>query len=255
MLRDRVMVIVGGAGLLGRAFAAGVLEKGGVAVIADIDFARAEDVAATLDPMETGCAIARHVDITDHASIRRLISDTIDRHGKIDGVVITGYPRNRAYGRHLEDVTFADFCENLNLHLGGYFLVMQQFAKHFVAVGGGSIVNLGSVYGSIAPRFGVYDGTTMTMPVEYAAIKAGVLRLTTYFAQFYKKSGVRVNAVSPGGIFDDQPRGFVEKYAALSGVKGMLNPTDVVGTVCFLLSDLSCFVTGQNLIVDDGFSL
>jgi NAD(P)-dependent dehydrogenase (short-subunit alcohol dehydrogenase family) len=114
---------------------------------------------------------------------------------------------------------------------------------------------MASIYGTLPPRFGVYDGTSMTMPVEYAVIKAGIIQLTRYMAQFYKARGIRVNALSPGGIRDAQPEAFLARYGALSGVKGMLAPTDLVGALAFLLSDESRYMTGQNLVVDDGFSL
>ena len=95
----------------------------------------------------------------------------------------------------------------------------------------------------------------MTMPVEYAAIKSSVLHLTRYFAQYYKTSGIRVNALSPGGILDQQHQSFINRYKALCGVKGMLDAGDISGSLLFLLSDASRHMTGQNLVIDDGFSL
>ena len=117
------------------------------------------------------------------------------------------------------------------------------------------MINMSSIYGVMAPRFEVYQGTPMTMPVEYAAIKSGLLHLTRYFAQYLKGSNIRVNALSPGGILDRQPEAFLARYRALCADKGMLNPSDLAGSLVFLLSDLSRHVDGQNLIVDDGFSL
>ena len=95
----------------------------------------------------------------------------------------------------------------------------------------------------------------MTMPVEYAAIKAGIIHITRYFAQYYKKQGIRVNAVSPGGIMDQQPEQFLAAYADFCGTKGMLDGTDLFGAIHFLISDASLYMTGQNMVVDDGFSL
>ena len=140
-------------------------------------------------------------------------------------------------------------------HVGGYFLVAQKFAECFKQQGHGNIVNMSSIYGVIAPRFQVYDGTTMTMPVEYAAIKASVVHLTHYFAQYFKGTGIRVNALSPGGILDAQPEPFLQRYRALCADKGMLDKSDLAGALVFLLSDLSRYMNGQNLVVDDGFSL
>jgi NAD(P)-dependent dehydrogenase (short-subunit alcohol dehydrogenase family) len=95
----------------------------------------------------------------------------------------------------------------------------------------------------------------MTMPVEYAAIKAGVVHLTRYFAQYYRNDGIRCNALAPGGIRESQPESFITRYDAMCGTKGLLDPTDLVGALTFLLSDSSQFITGQTLVVDDGWSL
>lgn len=252
-LKGRVVIIVGGAGLLGRALVSDVAAAGATTIIADRDLAAASAVAGGV--VASGSAEAVAVDISISESVTAMIASTVARHGRVDAVVNSAYPRNRQYGRRVEDVTYADFNENVGLHLGGYFLVAQQAALYFREHGGGSIINIASVYGTIAPRFEVYDGTPMTMPVEYAAIKAGVLHLTRYFAQYFKTHGVRVNAVSPGGIADGQSEAFVRRYAEKCGTKGMLDPGDVAGAVVFLLSDAARYVTGQNLVVDDGFSL
>ena len=143
----------------------------------------------------------------------------------------------------------------MNLHLGGYFLVMQQFASYFQRHGGGNMINIASIYGVIAPKFGVYSGTSMTMPVEYAAIKSSIIHLTQYFAQYFKSSGVRCNVLSPGGVLDEQPELFLNQYRSHCAKKGMLDAQDLCGSLIYLLSDASKFVTGHNLIVDDGFCL
>jgi NAD(P)-dependent dehydrogenase (short-subunit alcohol dehydrogenase family) len=252
-LGGKVVVVTGGAGLLGRAFVRRIVAAGGIAVVADRDIVGATAVAA--DVGEPARAFALPLDITELASVQRLIAATTAQCGRIDAVVNNAYPRNAAFGRRLEDVTYADFCENMSLHAGGYFLVAQQFITYFRSQGHGNIVNLASVYGTLAPRFEMYAGTSMTMPVEYAAIKAAILQLTRYFAQYCKKDGIRVNAISPGGVRDGQPASFLAAYASHTGGTGMLAAGDVAGTLEFLLSDASRHMTGQNLVVDDGFTL
>lgn len=256
LLAGKVIVVTGGGGLLGRAFVHRIVEDGGHAVAADIDLTAATSTAtgASTDA-SGGTAIAMAMDITDPDSVQRVIAEVSARYGRIDAVVNNAYPRNAAYGRKLEDVTYRDFSDNLARHVGGYFLVAQQFAMLFRAQRHGTIVNMGSIYGALAPRFGVYDGTTITMPVEYAAIKSAVIQLTRYFAQYFKADGIRVNTLSPGGIRDRQPDSFIAAYAGYAGTKGLLDATDVCGALVFLLSDDAKYVTGQNLIVDDGFAL
>jgi NAD(P)-dependent dehydrogenase (short-subunit alcohol dehydrogenase family) len=254
MLNGKVIVVTGGAGLLGVPLCIRIAREGGTPIVADINISRAKAVASEIHKNDL-TAQAVSLDITKRSQIEDAIVSVERKYGRIDAVVNNAYPRGKNYGRDLESVEYEDFCESLTLHLGGYFLTSQVFAAKFKSQGYGNIVNVASIYGLFAPRFDLYDGTSMTMPVEYAAIKAGVTQLTRYFAQYFGKSGVRCNAVAPGGIRDDQPKEFMEKYDLMCGNRGLLNPEDVVGALVFLLSDFSLFMTGQTLVVDDGWSL
>ena len=255
MLDNKVVVITGGAGFLGRAFASAVAANGGTAIIADLDLAAGEQVATEINSRHPGHCDAATLDITNRESVVALLAQLSERYGRIDALVNNAYPRNRNYGRRLEEVTYADFCENVSSHLDGYFLVAKEFCLFFRGRGGGNIVNMSSIYGVMAPRFEIYDGTTMTMPVEYAAIKSAVIHLTRYFAKYFRQDRIRVNCLSPGGILDRQPEQFLRQYNRNAGPKGMLDPMDLCGTLVFLLSDASLHVNGQNLVVDDSFSL
>jgi len=254
-IRGKLIVVTGGAGVIGRCFVRGIAEKGDTVVAADANFDAARHLADEFGQDCPGKVEAAMVDIASKDSICALISDLRQRYGRIDAVVNSAYPKNRNYGRRLEDVAYADFCENVDMHLGGYFLVAQQFCLAFREMGGGNVVNMSSIYGTMTPRFEVYEGTPMTMPVEYAAIKSAVNQLTRYFAQYFKGAGIRVNSLSPGGILADQPASFLGAYKDHCASKGMLLPQDVLGALLFLLSDESRYITGQNLVVDDGFSL
>ena len=255
LLNSQIVVVTGGAGLIGRQFCEAVAEHGGIAVVADRDAAAATRVAAEIAAKHAGRAEAEVLDITDKASITKLIETLHERHGRIDAVVNNAYPRNRNYGRKFEDVAYEDFCENLGLHLGGYFLVAQQFSAYFCKQGGGNIINMSSIYGVVAPRFKVYADTSMTTPVEYAAIKSAIIHLTKYMAQYFKGKNIRVNSISPGGILDGQPAEFLSRYNSFAATKGMLDVDDLKGSLLFLLSGMSKFVNGQNIVVDDGWSL
>lgn len=255
-LHGKRIVVIGGAGLLGQAFTDAIIQAGGTVVVADLDTAKAQAAVDALRARQPAAQLlCETVDITSKDSLQALISSVCQRIGGIDAVVNNAYPRNRRYGRRLEDVEYADFCENLNLHLGGYFLSTQQFALHFRDHGGGHVVNVSSIYGMVAPRFEIYAGTPMTMPVEYAAIKSALQHLSVYFMRYFKGHPLRFNCLVPGGIFDQQPQPFLEAYRAFSQTKGMLAPEDLCGALLFLLSDASRYVNGHNLVVDDGWSI
>ena len=250
-LTDKTIIVVGAAGRLGRVLAAGAWQRGANVVVVDTDKTLLEALAAQFSSRVSSFVC----DITSTESVRALLSFTEATHGKIDGAVNAAYPRNPAYGRHFFDVRFEDFCENVSLHLGGYFLFMQQCARYAVEEQVKfSLINISSIYGVISPKFDVYRDTSMTMPVEYAAIKSALQHLSRYTTAYTKGSLFRVNCVSPGGIEAGQDAAFLQKYREHTRHKGMLDPHDILGTVCFLLSDLSEYVCGQNIVVDDGFS-
>lgn len=256
ILKDKVIVVTGGAGTLGRAFCKTIVESGGIAVIGEADYEKGFAACLGLkSELNTLNIEAVSLDIISKSSISAAISHISEKYGKIDALVNNAYPRNINYGRKFEDVEYQDFCENTNSNIGGYFLTSQQFASFFVKQTYGNIINISSIYGVVAPRFEIYENTTMTVPVEYAAIKSALIHLTKYMAKYFKGKNIRVNAISLGGILDKQPGSFLKEYESYTLNKGMLDTSDITGTLVYLLSDLSHFVNGQNIIVDDGFTL
>jgi NAD(P)-dependent dehydrogenase (short-subunit alcohol dehydrogenase family) len=254
-LDGKNVIVVGGAGLLGGRICDAIVAAGARCTIADISTERATLVADEIEKTRGYRPYVREVSIVVSDSIDALIRDGEAEFGRIDGFVNTSYPRNGNYGRKFEEVTYSDFCENVNLHLGGYFLCSQRILEYFKRNGGGILLNMSSIYGVVAPRFGIYTGTSMTMPVEYAAIKAALVHLTKYMARYYAGNGIRVNCLSLGGLEAGQQESFTNAYREYCLDKGMLDPEDITGCVTFLLSDASRYINGQNIIVDDGFVL
>jgi NAD(P)-dependent dehydrogenase (short-subunit alcohol dehydrogenase family) len=256
MLKDKVIVITGGAGSIGKEFVKAVVEQNGIAVIADINEEMGNKVKDELShELENNNIDFIKLDITSKKSLTNCIQYLDDKYGRIDALVNNAYPRNKNYARYFFDVEYEDFVENIGLNLGGYFTTSQQFAKYFKKQKHGNIVNISSIYGVVAPKFEVYEGTSMTMPVEYAAIKSGLIHLTKYMAKYFKGMNIKVNALSPGGIFDNQNEIFLKNYKDECLNKGMLDKSDLNGTLIYLLSEMSQYINGQNIIVDDGFSL
>jgi NAD(P)-dependent dehydrogenase (short-subunit alcohol dehydrogenase family) len=237
------VLFIGGLGTIGRVLCPALRQRGYIVTVAD--FVPTPDAPETIK-----------IDIRDAQSVHVAIASAAADSGPITAIINCAYPRNKAYGQAVEDVTYDNFAMNVSWHLGGYFIAMQQACLHFKAQKqSGAIINFSSIYGLMAPRFEIYDNTAMLMPVEYAAIKSSIMHLTRYFAQTYKTDGIRLNTISPGGILDNQDESFLAAYNTFCGQKGMLDPIDLVGTIDFLVGEGSRYVTGQNITVDDGFSL
>ena len=253
LLENKIILVAGAGGLLGTRLVAAILEQGGKVIAADISLeAMAERlVSLGLDVENENLTLSR-LDITSEESVSQLF----DTHGSIDGAVNSTYPRNKTYGAHFFDVSLDSFNENLSLHLGSAFLFTQKCASYFNKHKSPlSLVNISSIYGVVTPKFEIYYGTTMTMPVEYAAVKSAIQHVNKYTVAYVNDSRFRINSVSPGGIFDNQTENFLKAYKTKTHGIGLLEVQEVVGSVLFLLSEQSKYVTGQNLIVDDGFSL
>ena len=141
------------------------------------------------------------------------------------------------------------------MQLGGAILFSQKILGYFLEQGGGDLIHISSVQGVQAPKFDHYEGTQMTSPVEYAAIKSGIISITRWLSKYHANKGIRVNCVSPGGILDKQSEVFLERYRQSCTNIGMLHSDQVANAIVFLLSSSSMAINGQNLIVDDGWSL
>lgn len=256
-LKNKTIIITGGSGMIGSAFSIVSAKYGANVVIIDIDKKKSDNLVKQIKE-KTGNdkIIYLKCNITSLNDVKKAIDIILNNFGEISVLVNNAYPRNKNYGKKYEDVTYEDFCENINLHIGGYFLITQQVSKVMIRQDYGNIINMGSIYGFAAPRFEIYEGTEMTTPVEYAAIKGAIINLTKYLASYLGKYNIRVNCISPGGVYDHQPESFVKKYSqkVLLG-KRMANVDDLTGTLLFLLSDDSNYLTGQNIVVDGGWSL
>lgn len=253
LLKDQKVVIFGGTGLIGKELVKAVLLNGAEVIVATRSAEQSNN--NWLDKrLHPNLAMAT-LDVTDSVSVDNFFLNLKNDHGEVDAIVNCTLPIASGYGATLEEIIFQDFCENVVAHLGAAFLLCQKAAIYFTKKGGGNIINFASIYGFLPPRFEIYENSRMTKEVEYVVCKSAIIQLSKYLAKYLKGRNIRVNCLSPGGVRDDHSEEFMSKYASHCMSKGMLNSTDVTGTVLFLLSDQSKFITGQNIVVDDGFSL
>jgi NAD(P)-dependent dehydrogenase (short-subunit alcohol dehydrogenase family) len=245
-LSDKVIVVLGGSGLIGAAVVRECITAGAQVVIAD----RKTPADSTLAYIEC--------DATDEASMRSLAGTVQDRFGRADGVINATYPSDTraTSNKQFEDGDLEDMLHNASVHLRTCFLVVRAFAPLMRAQGSGAFVFFASIYGVAAPRFDIYEGLPMTQPAEYAAAKGGIIAVTRYFASLLGRDGIRVNVISPGGIVAGQAPEFIERYSEklLLG-SGLLKPEHVSGAAAFLVSDASAMMTGQNMVIDGGWTL
>jgi len=253
MPKKNKYLVVGGGGLLGSNLISEILLSGSNVVAVDRDLNEMKKVLSLLGIESNSPNLdLRSLDITDEASTKNFFNE-IDY---IDGAVNCSYPRGENYGASFLDVSQKDFNNNVALHLGSAFLIMRECVNYFNNNKHPfSLVNIASIYASIAPDFSIYNDTDMTMPVEYAAIKSAIINMNKYVTSFVSNSSFRVNSVSPGGIKSDQPQNFIDAYTKKTLGNGMLLPKDITPSIIFLLSSSSNYINGQDFVIDDGFCL
>lgn len=241
-LNNKIIIVTGGNGLLGREIISKLKTEGAFCINIDINHETTEDLS------QLKC------DITDTTSVDSCINLIIEKYAKIDGLVNNAYPRTSDWGKKFEDINYQSWQKNIDFQLNSYFYFTQQVSKWMIQQKSGSIINMASIYGIVGPDFTVYDGTEMTMPAAYSAIKGGLINLTRYLASYLGPQNIRVNTISPGGIFDNQNPVFVANYNKKVPLRRMGLPEDISPTVVFLLSEDSKYITGQNIAIDGGWT-
>jgi NAD(P)-dependent dehydrogenase (short-subunit alcohol dehydrogenase family) len=242
-LEGRVAIVTGANGLLGRRHVEALQNAGGTVIGVDID----------------------EMDVTDEASIRVIRDHVLQKHGRID-VIVNNAAMNDAVENSAHDPTRSMF-ENyplelwrrvLDVNVTGMFLCSQVFGATMKEQGHGSIINIASTYGIVAPDQALYreeDGTqSFYKGPAYPTSKGAVIMFTKYLAAYWGSAGVRVNALSPGGVKNGQPSAFVQRYSQRTPLGRMASDEDYMGALVFLASDASLYMTGQNLVVDGGWT-
>ena len=252
-LKDKVVVVVGGFGFIGKALCDGFAHNGVRLIIADI-YKDAQYLKKLIKLNKNKIEYV-NFDMTKEKEVPVFIKNIVKKYKNIDVLVNCSWPRTKDWATKIEKVPYRSIKENLVNHLGGYYNVTQQVAMQMVKQNSGSIINFSSIYGTVAPTFSIYEGTKMTSPSAYALIKGGINSMTKYFASYFGKDNIRVNCISPGGVLNKEDAKFVAKYNKLTPLGRMAKPEDLVMPVLFLSSDGSKYITGHNLLVDGGWTI
>jgi NAD(P)-dependent dehydrogenase (short-subunit alcohol dehydrogenase family) len=268
-LSGRVAVVTGGVGLLGKEFCRTLAEAGAAVVVADLNAPGAADVAGQITAAGNK-ALSVQVNITDPDSVHSMVTATVETFGRLDILVnsaaldpkfdpqaLAAMAARGEVSGAFEDYPLESWKQALDVNLTGAFLCCQAAVRPMLEQGAGSIINICSTYGLVGPDQRLYQREgkqTAYKPVYYTVTKAGILGLTRYLATYYAGKNIRVNALTPGGVFNDHDETFLKAYSARTVMGRMAHKDEMNGAILFLASDASSYMTGSNLVVDGGWT-
>lgn len=260
-LKNKTAIVTGALGLIGKEHCRALSEAGANVIVADIDKVMSQNFAESLQTESVGVSL----DVTNPDSIKSLRDAVLTRFGHIDILVNNAAindmfedPKAATEQSKFENYPLELWQKSLDVNLTGVFLCSQILGYEMAKQKAGSIINIASTYGISAPDQSLYikeDGTqSFYKPPAYSATKGAVIMFTRYLASYWGKEGVRVNTLTPGGVENSQDDFFIQKYSSKTPLGRMAQPTDYKGSLIFLASDASSYMTGANLIVDGGWT-
>lgn len=265
-LEGKVVIITGGAGLLGKKHAEAVLDAKGIPVLIDISEAALAAAGQQLSAMFPDGIVETFVaDITNRNDMQNICTRLVERYSHIDGLInnAANNPKVEGNAQNMQNIQFENFpvqmwMDDVAVGLTGAFVCAQVFGAQMAKQGKGVILNISSDLGIIAPdqriyrKDGLADEEQTVKPVTYSVIKHGLLGLTKYLATYWAEKGVRANSLCPAGVYNGQNEEFLGKLTNLIPMGRMAEQDEYKGTVLYLLSDASAYMTGATLIVDGG---
>tara|TARA_B100001059_G_C17747665_1_gene535297 strand:- start:146 stop:865 length:720 start_codon:yes stop_codon:yes gene_type:complete len=236
------IIIVGAKGLIGKALSKGLSKKFNIIEV-DIIKAKKKDYF--------------QCDVLNETEVKSVFKKIFKKYKKIDCLINSAYPRRKNFSKPFFGINLEDFNDNLSINVGSLYCLIKNIYPYFKKNKKGNIINIASIYGKIQPKFEIYENTPINPPTVYGPIKSAQIMMINYFAKIfaYKKINIRCNTISPGGVYGGQTKKFVSNYKKYCKEKGMIDPYNLVGVADFLISENSSFITGQDIQIDDGFSL
>ena len=257
-LAGRTVAITGGAGHIGQAMADAVSELGASVAVIDLSPEACADVATGLAEKHGIKSVGFPVDLAEEMAVRELPTQITECLGGLDVLIncaaFVGTSGLEGWVVPFEEQSVDTWRKAMEVNLTSVFTLTQAATPFLKKSGHGSIINVSSIYGVYGPDLRLYEGTGMGSPAAYAASKGGLIQFTRWCSTVLAPD-IRVNAITPGGVARNQDECFVERYEGKTPMKRMATEEDFKGAVCYLASDLSAYVTGQNLIVDGGFGV
>ncbi len=253
-IRDKTILITGAAGLIGASIAKEASDLGAKLILTDFNKEKLDKISEELSAKNKD-VYNFHINLSSQSAIELLMEKTLAIFDRLDSAIYCQYPKSRGFGDSFEDFKEYNLYQDLNLQLGMAILFSREIMMQFGIQGYGDLIHISSIQGVQSPKFNHYENTTMTSPIEYSAIKSGIISITKWLAKYHKNKNIRVNCVSPGGIKTNQAEKFQKKYREDCTNIGMLSPKDISSAILFLLSPAAKAINGHNFIVDDGWTL
>lgn len=249
-LKGKVALVTGGAGKFGKCIVEGLSEAGCTVIIASRNYNSCKDVAEQFKSKGFD-TYAMQVDQADHISVLKLKDAINDQFGKLDIFV------NNAVALPMKgyDDPLETWEKSMQVNATGSFDITREMGYLMSNGTGGSIIHISSFKGLFSPDFSLYEGTDMDASADYNFHKGGLIALTKYMARRLAKQGIRVNCISPGGLFANQDPAFLERYNKRVPLGRMANNDDIKGLVVLLASDASAYITGENIMIDGGLTI
>lgn len=254
-LTGKVIAITGACGLVGRAFCEAVAQFGGHVVLLDIGAAKPVEQAELLSARHKRDMIGIEIDVSDRGSVNAALERILSSFNRLNGLVNAHQNKSHLIFEPFEKVTDENWDTVVEINLKGTFLTCQIMGAWMAENGGGSIVNMPSTYSVVAPNQNLYKGTSLGCPAAYSASKGAIDALSRYLASYWATKKVRVNMITPHGVWNNHEAQFEENFARFSPMQRLSYNHEVAGALVYLLSDASTYVTGDNMLVEGGWTV
>ena len=262
-LENKNIILTGGAGLLGQAICQSFLDAGANVALLDINKSALDKISKTLRVKTNNYFNTYSINLTKEDHVNSIINLVSKKYGSIDVLFNNAATKGSSLEEFLkpyEEYSYDTWKEILEGNLSSMFLMTKAVGNLMKKQNFGNIIQVASIYGIVTPKKEIYkdsfyNGSPISSPASYSVSKSGVIALTKYLASYWGEFNIRVNSISPGGIESGQNENFVNNYSSKTSLKRMATTKDIIGVANFLSSDASSYITGQNIVVDGGFTL